>query len=164
MIGLYPAIAMPAATPAMLASAKGALNTRPGKALDRPASDTEDAALRIGDVLTPHDDLRIAAHFFAKTVIDGIDHRHRLFRQVVRPHFHGRRLIGIDVRQQIARCRLRMAVRFGGGLIYLHFDGSPEGCDLVGAQHAVADEVALGSEIGSRSASAASSSGERYFR
>ena len=36
MMGLYPAIAIPAATPAMLASASGALNTRPGNAPDNP--------------------------------------------------------------------------------------------------------------------------------
>jgi hypothetical protein len=74
----------------MLASANGALNTLPGKAGETPC-DAEDAAFEIVDVLAPHHDLRVALHFLAKAVVDGVEHGDRLFRHIDRPHDRGRR-------------------------------------------------------------------------
>src|ERR1017187_63152 len=41
------------------------------------AGNTEDAALRVRDILAPQDRFRIPLEFLAEAMVDGVDHRHR---------------------------------------------------------------------------------------
>jgi hypothetical protein len=116
--------------------------------MGQTARDPENTALRIGDILAPHHDLRIALHLLTKAVVDGIDHGHGLYRHIVRHDLRRRGFAGIDMGQEIRRRRLRVTVGLGGRLIDLGFDGRSESLDLLRRQNTVPDEVTLGSEDG----------------
>ena len=104
----------------------------------------EHPALRVFDILAPHDDLGVARHLLAQRGIDGLDHRH-LGPCEVRLRFLGHgQLVREHVPRDVVVLRMRIAACLLRSLVDLRLDAGAQVGDLGRGHDAGAQHLALG--------------------